>query len=78
MTERYAVDLLDGQKAFRFGLPNDRLSGRENGTIGLARAKALDRPGDPLEKARKRFLTVQVAPVAKAIEVAIVAPPSRG
>jgi hypothetical protein len=38
------------------------------------RAKALDDPSDPFEHTRERFLKVHVAPVAKAGELAIVAP----
>jgi len=46
------------------------------GGLLRVRAKTLDPPGNPLEKAGQRFLKVHVAPVAKAIGAAIVAPPS--
>ncbi len=72
-----AVDVLDRQECVRLGLPHEGLCGLEVGALGLARAEAFDGPGDPLEQAGKRLLKVHVAPVAKAIEVAIVAPPSR-
>src|SRR5262249_30912937 len=45
--------------------------------FGLLRAKALDGPSDPFEHTRERLLKVHIAPVAKAGELAIVAPPSR-
>jgi hypothetical protein len=75
--KRQAIDVLDGEKAFRLGLPNEGVVAFEVGRIRLAWGKTLDRPGNPLDKPRNRLLKVHVAPVAKAIEVAIVAPPSR-
>jgi len=75
--KRQAVDLLDRLKVLRLGLPDEGVCGLEVGHFGLARAKALDRPDNPLDKAGERFLKVHVAPVAKAIGAAIVAPPSR-
>ena len=66
------------RKPSRLGLPDEGVSVLEVGPLGLARAEALDGAGNPLEQAGKGLLKVHVAPVAKAIEVAIVAPPSRG
>jgi len=69
------ISLLDRLKVLRLGLPDEGVCGLEVGYFGRARAKALDRPGNPLDEAGK--LKVHVAPVAKAIGAAIVAPPSR-
>src|SRR6516225_8346264 len=57
--------------------PGEGVACREVRRFGLLRAKALDGPSDPFEHTRERFLKVHVAPVAKAGELAIVAPPSR-
>ncbi len=75
--KRHAVDFLDRLKVLRLGLPDEGVCGLEVGYFGRARAKALDRPGNPLDEAGQRLLKVHVAPVAKASGAAIVAPPSR-
>ena len=76
--QRHAVDVRDGQESSGLGLPNEGVAADKIWRHGLARAETLDRPGNALEQAGKRFLKVHVAPVAKTIEAAIVAPPSRG
>src|SRR5262249_47968853 len=75
--EGHAVDIGNRNEASRLGMPGEGVACREVRRFGLLRAKALDGPSDPFEHTRERFLKVHIAPVAKAGELAIVAPPSR-
>src|SRR5262245_48246740 len=71
----HAVDVGYRLKAPALGLPDEGLGG---GEIGPSRPEALQRARNPLQNAGEGLLKVHVAPVAKPIGAAIVAPASTG
>ena len=74
----HAVDVGYRLKAAALRLPDESLCGGEIGPSRPARSEALQRARNPLQNAGEGLLKVHVAPVAKPIGAAIVAPPSRG